>query len=72
MLERNGDKGTLFKSMNFPGRSNGKEFAFNVEGESDSIPSFRKYPGEENGNPLQYSCWEIPQRGVWWTTVNGL
>ena len=40
MLERNGDKGTLFKSMNFPGRSNGKEFAFNVEGESDSIPSF--------------------------------
>ena len=36
MLERNGDKGTLSVSMNFPGSSSGKEFAFNV-GESDSI-----------------------------------
>ena len=28
-------------------------------------------PGGENGNPLQYSCWENPMdRGVWWATVH--
>ena len=27
-------------------------------------------PGEERGNPLQYSCLENPKdRGPWWTTV---
>ena len=27
-------------------------------------------PGEGNGNPLQYSCWENSMhRGTWWTTV---
>ena len=25
------------------------------------IPRSGKYPGEGNGNPLQYSCWKIPQ-----------
>ena len=29
--------------------------------------------GEGNGNPLQYSCLEIPMnRGPWWVTVHGL
>ena len=28
-------------------------------------------PGEGNGNPLQYSCLEIPMdRGVWWATIH--
>ena len=26
-------------------------------------------PGEGNGNPLQYSCWEIPW--AWWAMVHG-
>ena len=27
-------------------------------------------PGEENGNPLQYSCLGNPtERAVWWATV---
>ena len=31
-----------------------------------SIPGSRRSPGEENGNPLQYSCLENPtDRGVW-------
>ena len=30
-------------------------------------------PGEENGNPLQYSCLENPMdRGAWWGTVHGV
>ena len=29
-------------------------------------------PGEENGNPLQYSCLENSMhRGAWWATVHG-
>ena len=31
------------------------------------------YPGERNGNPLQYSCLGNPkERGVWWATVHGV
>ena len=29
-------------------------------GNAVSIPGSRKSPGRGNGNPLQYSCWEIP------------
>ena len=30
-------------------------------------------PGEENDNPLQYSCWENPMdRGAWWAIVHGV
>ena len=25
-----------------------------------SVPGLGRYPEEGNGNPLQYSCWEIP------------
>ena len=29
--------------------------------------------GEENGNPLQYSCLENPlDRGAWWAIVHGV
>ena len=29
--------------------------------------------GEENGNPLQYSCLGNPKdRGAWWATVHGV
>ena len=30
------------------------------------IPGLGRFPGEENGNPLQYSCWKIP-----WTEKPG-
>ena len=31
------------------------------------------YSGEENGNPLQYSCLEnLMDRGTWWTTIHGV
>ena len=38
-----------------------------------SIPGSGRVPGEENGNPLQYSCLGNPMdRGAWWATVHGV
>ena len=34
------------------------------------VQSLGRWPGEENGNPLQYFCLENPMdRGAWWATV---
>ena len=41
----------------FPGGSDGKVSAYSA-GDSGSIPGLERSPGEENGNPLQYSCLE--------------
>ena len=31
------------------------------------------FPGERNGNPLQYCCLENPMDGeAWWATVHGV
>ena len=47
-----------------------KESARNV-GDMGLIPGLGRSPGEENGNPLQYSCLENPMdRGAWWATVH--
>ena len=41
--------------------------------DTDSIPGWERSPGEENGNPLQYSCPENPvDRGAWRAAVNGV
>ena len=45
--------------MDFPGGSDGKAFAYNA-GDPGSVPGSERSPGEGNGNPLQYSCLEIP------------
>ena len=38
-----------------------------------SIPGSGRSPGEENGNPLQYSCLENPvDRGAWQAAVHGV
>ena len=42
------------KSSGFPGDSDSKESACNT-GDWGSTPGLGRYPGEENGNPLQYS-----------------
>ena len=58
--------------MGFPCDSDGKESACNA-GDPGSIPGLGRAPGEENGNPLQYSHLENPMdRGGWWVTVHGL
>ena len=36
-------------------------------------PGFRRFPGEGNGNPLQYSYLGNPMdRGAWQATVHGV
>ena len=50
---------TASVSLDFPGGSNGKASAFNA-GDPGLIPGSGRSPGEGNGNPLQYSCLEIP------------
>ena len=38
-----------------------------------SIPGQRRFPGEGNGSPPQYSCLENPMdRGAWSATVCGV
>ena len=51
--------------MDFPGGSDGKASAYDA-GDLGSIPGSGRFPGEGNGNPLQYSCLENPMdRGAW-------
>ena len=46
----------------FPGGSEVKVSASN-EGDPGSITGSGRFPGEGNGNPLQYSCLENPMDG---------
>ena len=56
----------------FPDGSDGKESACNV-GDPGSISGLGRSPGEENGNPLQYSCLENPMdRETWGLQSTGL
>ena len=56
--------------MGFPSGSYGKESACNA-GYMGSIPGSGRSPGEEHGNPLQFSCLENPMdRGAWCATVS--
>ena len=45
--------------LDFPGGSDGKASAYKA-GDPGSIPGSGGFPGEGNGNPLQYSCLESP------------
>ena len=56
----------------FPGDSDGKESACNT-GDPASIPGSGRFPGRENGNPLQYSGLENSMnQGAWQATVHGV
>ena len=55
----------LSPKWGFLGDSNGKESACNA-GDPDLIPGLGRFPGEGNGNPLQYSCLvNSKDRGAW-------
>ena len=57
--------------MGFLGGSDGIESACNA-GELGSTHESGRFPGEGNGNPLQYSCLENSMdRGALWTAVHG-
>ena len=47
----------LSQVEDFPGGSDGKESVC-IVGDPGLIPDLGRSPGEENGNPLQYSCLE--------------
>ena len=49
----------------FPGGSDGKVSVYNV-GDPGSIPGSGRFPGEGNGNLLQYYCLENPMDGGAW------
>ena len=59
--------------MGFPSGSAVKKPPVKARDTRDAglIPGSRRSPGEENGNPLQYSCLENPMgRGLWWAQVH--
>jgi len=59
-------------TIGFPGGSEGKAYTCN-EGDLGSISGWGRFPGEGNGNPLQYSCLENPMDGeAWWAAVHGV
>ena len=58
--------------LDFPGGSDDKESACNA-GDPGLILDLGRFPGEGNGNPLQYSCLQNPMdRGAWWAIVHGV
>ena len=54
--------------MGFPGSSDRKESACNA-GDLGLIPGSGRFPGEGNGNPLQYSCLENHMDGEAWGAI---
>ena len=66
------------KAFNRPERGlpwwlSGKESAACLSEDVGSNPGWGRFPGGENGNPLQYSCLENPlDRGAWWVIVYGV
>ena len=64
--------GGVWFPWGFPGVSDGKEFACNVE-DLGLIPGSGRSPGGGHGNPLQYSCLENSMhRQAWWAIVCGV
>ena len=62
----------MYAKEGFPGGSEVKNPSANA-GDAGSVPESGRFPGEGNGNPLQYSCLENPMdRGAWWATVCGI
>ena len=60
----------VYLTQGFPGGSDGKESTWNA-GDPGSISGLGRFPGEGNGNSLQYSCLEdSKERGAWRATVH--
>ena len=44
-----------------------------IQETQETIPGSGRFPGEENGNSLQYCCLKNPMnRGAWWAIVYGV
>ena len=53
----------------FPGDSEGKESTYSA-GNPGSIPGLGRFPGEGNGNPLQYSCLKNSEDRRAWPAID--
>ena len=63
--------GAFYIFVGLPWWPSGKESVCNV-GDLGLIPKLGRSPGEENGNPLQYSCLENSMdRGAWQAIKSG-
>ena len=56
---------SYFKSVDFPGGSDGKASVYNA-GDLGSILGSGRFPGKGKSNPLQYSCLENHMDGGAW------
>jgi len=66
------NKHNIVHQLDFPGGSDGKEYACNA-GDLGLIPGSGRSPGEGNGNPLHYSCLENSmERGAWQSILHGV
>ena len=62
----------VVKYIGFPGGSMVRNLPANSRHEG-LIPELGRYPGEGNGNLLQYFCLGNPMdRGTWWATVHAV
>ena len=62
----------LIYVLGFPNGSVVKNLPVNA-GDTGSIPRSGRYTGEQNGNPLQYSCLGNPMdKGAWQAVVHGV
>ena len=62
----------LHHPSGFPGGSVVTNLPANA-GDTGSIPGWERFPGGENGNPLQYSFLGNPMdRGAWRATIHGV
>ena len=58
--------------MGFPGGSVVKNPAASA-GDAGSVPDSARFPGEGNGNPLQYAYLKKSMdRGAWWAAIHGV
>ena len=72
MLRTRYNESHELKNKYTTGYPGGSESAFNVW-DPGSILGSGRFPGEGNGNPLQYACLENPMdRGAWRIVVHGL
>ena len=60
-------------NLGFPSGSEVVKASASNAGDLGLIPGSGRSSGEQNGNPLQYSCLENPMDGgAWWATVHGI
>ena len=58
--------------VSVPGGSQAKNLPASA-GDAGLLPGLGRFPGERNGNSLQYSCLQNPMdRGTWCATIHGV